>query len=271
MVAGAWRSMSADPDDQLRRESPAYRPDDAWTEVEAQSLGAVFSVRFDAASARRIVQTARRAGVPPSRLIRDWTVERLSAELDVETRSRRTAGVREVAASYHAQLDSDALRDRYRPEEIDILLVGGSRPTGGSFFYAADSNLYYATHEAFQVALGPMPSGAQFLELLQRRGVWLYDLADAPVNRMRGRPRRAAVQARVAELADLLRTSQPRRVVAVKRDLDAPVRQALNDAGLGVDRLTVLPFPLYQWRDTYVRELAALVGGRHLKDEDLDS
>jgi hypothetical protein len=63
----------------------------------------------------------------------------------------------------------------------------------------------------------------------------------------------------VAELADLLRESRPRRVVVIKRDLAPTVRQALRDADLDADGLRVLPFPLYQWRAEYVRGLAALI------------
>lgn len=160
----------------------------------------------------------------------------------------------------------ETLRRRYRPDRIDILLVGEARPASGTFFYRANSNLYYATHDAFQVAIGPMPQGEDFLELLRNRGVWLYDLADAPVDRMRGRPRRDAVTARVSDLVELLRSERPRIVVTIKRDLAATVRRALLDAGLGVDRLRVLPFPLYQWRREYVRGLADVIA--QMRDED---
>ena len=98
----------------------------------------------------------------------------------------------------------------------------------------ANSNLYYATHEAFQRALGPMSQGSDFLGLLRDRGVWLYDLADVPVDRMRGRPRRAEVTARVSDLVDLLREERPRVVVAIKKDLAATVRRALLDANLNL-------------------------------------
>ena len=137
--------------------------------------------------------------------------------------------------------------------------MGESRPAGGTFFYLANSNLYYATHQAFQRALGPMPVGDAFLDLLRERGVWLYDIADAPVDRMRGRPRRDAVRARVSDLASLLRESRPRLVIAIKKDLRATVRHALQAADLDAERLRVLPFPLYQWRRDYVRGLAALL------------
>lgn len=245
-------------DERLRHESPAYQPDAEWDELEPQGMNVVMSVRFDGQTASRIHSLARGSGRSPSRLVREWTIERL--ESLASERGRVTAGVREAAVPYETDtVQYEELRQRYRPDRIDLLLVGESRPAGGTFFYLANSNLYYATHEAFQRVLGPMPAGDAFLSLLRNRGTWLYDMADAPVDRMRGRPRRAAVQARVSELVELLRREHPRVVVAIKKDLEPTVRQALEDAGLDSDRLRVLPFPLYQWRRVYVRGLAALI------------
>jgi predicted transcriptional regulator len=245
-------------EERLRRESPAYRPDAGWEELERQAMSVVLSVRFDAAAARRVRQVAAALGRSPGGLIRDWTMERLGS---ASAQAELAAGVREDKASYHAAEDHyEALRQRYRPNRIDTLLVGESRPAGRTFFYLANSNLYYATHEAFQLALGPMPTGNAFLDLLRDRGVWLYDLADAPVDRMRGRPRRDTVRARASELVDLLRKSPPRLVIAVKKDLATTVRQAMEDAELDRDRLHVLPFPLYQWRNDFIGGLAALIG-----------
>jgi hypothetical protein len=245
-------------DERLRRESPAYQPDSGWQKLEPQAMNVVLSVRFDGRTARRINEIAQATGRTPGRLIRDWTLERVGLLSDRP--EPRAVGVREAAASYEtANAPYEMLRQRYRPARIDILLVGESRPSGGTFFYGANSNLYYATHEACQLALGPMPEGAEFLDLLRNRGVWLYDLADAPVDRMRGRPRRVAVQERTSDLVDLLRQEDPRLVVAIKKDLGPTVRHALHDAGMDADRLRVLPFPLYQWRTEYVIGLAALI------------
>jgi predicted transcriptional regulator len=256
-------------DERLRRESPAYQPDAGWEELEPQAMNVVLSVRFDARTAGRLTGLARETGRTPSRLIRDWTVERLgSLSAGGHDAEPVAAGIREAQASYEVAGDHiEAHRQQYRPERIDILLVGESRPAGGTFFYLANSNLYYATHEAFQLALGSMPEGGAFLQLLREQGVWLYDLADAPVDRMRGRPRTDAVQARVSNLVDLLRESRPRLVVVIKKSLAATVRQALQDAELDIDRLRVLPFPLYQWRTEYVNGLAALVRDARDLDE----
>jgi predicted transcriptional regulator len=248
-----------DEDQQLRRESPAYRADNDWEVLEPQALDVVLSVRFDPASARRLARVAGATGRTPSRLIRDWILERLA--MGTAESPLQSAGIRESATSYSAEDpgEYEELRQRYRPQRIELLLVGESRPAGGTFFYLANSNLYYATLEAWQKALGPLPSSESFLDRLKAEGVWLYDLSAAPVNRLRGRPRQEAVRDRTAELAELLAAERPQAVVVVKRSLAAPVREATQIAGLSPALLHVLPFPLYQWRAEYVARLADLL------------
>lgn len=250
--------MTSD-DERLRRESPAYRPDASWELMEPQALDVVVSVRFDSVSARRVAQLAGATGRTPSRLIRDWTLERLATALPDAL--PRSVGVREAPSAYAAEDSAgyERLRQQYRPQDrIRLLLVGESRPAGGSFFYLANSNLYRATLEAWQAAFGPMPEGESLLRRLQSEGVWLYDLAPAPVNRLRGRPRRGAVIARSGALPALLAAESPDAIVVVKRSLAAVVRDAMSAAHLPAEQLHVLPFPLYQWRAEYVAQLSAL-------------
>ncbi len=248
-------------DERLRRESPAYQPDAKWESVEPQALDVVVSVRLDAVSARRVVEAAGATGRTPSRLMREWTLERLAAATDERIRSSM---IRESPGTYAADESDESdeferLRQQYRPlGPIRLLLVGESRPAGGSFFYLANSTLYRATREAWQAAFGPMPPASPFLGRLQSEGIWLYDLAPAPVNRLRGRPRREAVEARARELAALLAGESPDAVVVVKRSLAAVVREAMSAAHLPPDRLHVLPFPLYQWRSEYVARLSGV-------------
>lgn len=238
-------------DARLRKESPAYAESDSWEALAPQSMSVVISVRLDPTQARRLTEMARQVNETPSALIREWTQQQLKRE-------RPTArGIGESPASYGEPPDEfEPLRDRYRPEVIRVLMLGESRPAGGTFFYKADSHLFYATREAWVRAHGSAPYGTEFLDQLKDRGVWLYDLAAAPVNRMSGRPRREAVAARTAELVELLRTAVPSQVVAIKRSLEPAARSAMASAGLDLERLLIVPFPLYQWRAEYVEGMA---------------
>jgi hypothetical protein len=247
-------------DEEYRLQSPAYRPDDDWDVLEPQGMQVVLSVRFDARTARSIAHAARQTGQTPSGLIRSWTQERVAAIDHEEPAAGHAIG--EAASTYVVGGDVfEVLRSRYRPTTIRILLVGESPPSGGTFFYLANSRLFFATQEAFTRARGPAPSGSAFLELLKEEGIWLFDLSAAPVNRLSGRPRREAVESRASALVDLLREIDPPRVVAIKRSLEPIVRAAMGSAGIGLNRLQVLPFPLYQWREEYVAGLATILRG----------
>ncbi len=45
----------------------------------------------------------------------------------------------------------EELRLRYRPKKVGVLLVAESRPAGGTFFYAGNSNLVRYTEQAFRM------------------------------------------------------------------------------------------------------------------------
>lgn len=257
MVAKTRRAVGLSRlDAKLRQESPAYAPDASWEGGGPQGMSVVLSVRFDPVSARRLAQQARREQRTPSALVREWTLQHLAAPAGDAT----TRAIGEARAIYQATADLESLRERYRPSRIRVLLVGESRPSGGTFFYLANSRLFFATREAFIRARGSAPGGEEFLSTLQRDGVWLYDLAPTPVNRLSGRPRRAEVEARTAGLAGLLRDANGPMVVTVKRSLEPVVRASMASAGLEPSNLMVLPFPLYQWREEYVGGLARILG-----------
>ncbi len=161
----------------------------------------------------------------------------------------------------------ERLRRRYRPDDMVVLLVGESAPAGGTFFYQGDSTLFTATREAFERAFGSMPVGEGFLGRFREMGFWLYDLADEPVNRRPGRPRKYTVSQGVTRLSRLVEDADPDFVIAVKTSLEGPVRRAASLAGFPAHRLLILPFPLYQWREEYVRELARFLNRKTALDD----
>jgi hypothetical protein len=173
----------------------------------------------------------------------------------------RAAGVKEQATPYAAQqVDAtsgvDDLRAQFRPASVRWLFVGESSPAGGTHFYRANSNLFRAMRDAFAGAFGKdVPTGPAFLHYFSERGAWLVDLADRPVNRLASRNRSAAVAAGIENLASTIRATQPERIFVVKKSIDADVRGAASSVGYGGD-VVVLPFPVRQWRKTFIRKLA---------------
>jgi hypothetical protein len=242
--------------EQLRRESPAYAGDDGWQEVP-RPLGAVLSVRLDLPTMHQLSVLAEATHRTPSAVIRDWTVERLAQLGGFPSKQAHARAIGEASPEYLTE--NEALRSRYRPDRVRLLFVGESSPASGRFFYRADSNLFRATRDAFVWAFGPMPNGGEFLAEFRSRGAWLVDMSDRPVNRQRGRPRAAAVDAGIERLADTIAATQPERVIAVKSTLEGPVRRASQMAGIPPDAVHVLQFPVRQWRERFVNDLASLL------------
>lgn len=221
---------------------------------DAEALTETIAVRLPLESMEALRAAARASQRAPAALVREWVLDQLYSG-----RSTPESEQHPVPAG-DADERREELRERYRPGDIEVLFVGESAPAGGTFFYQADSNLFFATREACDLAFHGVPEGRAFLRWFKARSFWLYDLAGQPVNRKRGRPRKLAVSAGVSALAELIEEVEPDFVVAVKRSIEADVRQAAERAAFEGNRVVVLPFPLYQWRDVYVRELARFFG-----------
>ena len=158
---------------------------------------------------------------------------------------------------------AELLRRQYLPKEVRVLFVGESPPAGGTFFYAANSNLYFATEEAFVAAL-PARAGKDFLEEFRRMGCYLDDLCLEPVSRLDARnPLRVAARAEGQErLAEHLRIWRPKAIVVAMVAIAENVARAAREAGLEDVQEHVLPFPGRKaHRDRYVAELVILVTG----------
>jgi hypothetical protein len=118
----------------------------------------------------------------------------------------------------------EQLRDQYRPDRLEVLLIGESPPDPGAggrrFFYAPTlqiDNLYrgiaqglYGDHPDVDSTDKPA-----VLQRLQADGFWLIDATDQPVNHLPPGPRRAAITAAVPQLVARCRDLAPRRGVVI--------------------------------------------------------
>lgn len=152
-------------------------------------------------------------------------------------------------------LPYDEARKKYQPDNIRCLFIGESRPAGGRYFFRENSNLYFATKEAFERAAAENFNCAAF----QNMGCWLYDVCDVPVNNLGSRERKARILEGMQVLKQALHELNPKFVVVVKKgDFGRLVYPCVLASGY-IDRLTswLLPFPLYQYREQYVQELSS--------------
>ena len=205
--------------------------------------------RSEMAALEDLVETET-DGMRPNELAADWVRARLG----------ELPRLYEIADPALPKNSRERLREHYRPDDVAVLFVGESAPAGGTVFYQADSHLFRAVREACVRAFGPLPDGPAFLEWFKERNFWLYDLAVEPVNRMRGRPRKDAVEKGVVPLARVMRDLGPNFVVTIKEWIAPTVRAAADLARMPQARVVVLPFPLYQWRERFVTELSEFLG-----------
>jgi hypothetical protein len=158
-------------------------------------------------------------------------------------------------------MDTENLRDGYRPPDIRVLFVGESPPAGGTFFYAANSILYDATKVAFEHAV-PELLAHDFLDDFQALGCFVDDLCLTPVNQLRGSPeleqQREKERGRgEASLADRIREADPQAVAIVMKGIAGNVGASLAAAGADGVPTRAFPFP-GRPRNTanYIREVA---------------
>jgi len=159
----------------------------------------------------------------------------------------------------------EPLREQYRPDRLEVLLVGESPPDPAAgprrFFYAPTlrrDNLYRGVVQGLYgeqsgVELTDKPA---MLRRLQADGFWLIDATDQPVNHLPTAARRAAIRGAVPQLVDRCRDLAPRRGVVICHSIvyefAAP---ALRDADVTVLHDHPLPFPLGHWRAVFVTGL----------------
>jgi len=157
---------------------------------------------------------------------------------------------------YMPNAEHEALRQRYLPQSIRVLFLGESPPASGTFFYAANSNLYRYTQRAFEEAYQRRwAAGAEFLTCFQSCGCYLDDLCLDPVNHMDAIARRRVRNASVPSLADRLQQTTPMAVVSVMTATAAQVNAAIARSGINPLFLDYLPFPTFGNQHKYVQRL----------------
>ncbi|MBI3474591.1 MAG: hypothetical protein HY010_02580 [Acidobacteria bacterium] len=143
--------------------------------------------------------------------------------------------------SRSASLARERLRRRYRPADVRILFVGESPPASGRFFYRADSGLYRAIRDAFEIAF-PGIKETDFLASFQALGCYLVDLCGIPVDRMEPRRRKRTCQDGELRLSRVMERLRPKCIVTVVRSIEANVRRSRRRANWDGNHLE-LPYP----------------------------
>lgn len=158
----------------------------------------------------------------------------------------------------------EELREQYRPETIEILLVGESPPDPGAgdkrFFYAPTLTRYDNLYRGVAGALyGPdIKNKPLVLKQLKQDGFWLIDALETPVNRHTRASRRAQIREAAPRLAQRCKELAPGRGVIICHGLVFELCAAtLRDSGVRVLHDEPLQFPLGNWRTQFVERFQA--------------
>jgi hypothetical protein len=135
----------------------------------------------------------------------------------------------------------EALRRKYRPDQVRILFVGEAPPVSGRFFYRGDSGLYRAVRDTF-IAAFPSLRKEEFLEQFRTFGCYLVDLCGGPVDHLSRRARMDACYGGEVRLVRAIRVLRPTVVVTLVKAIRTIVERALTTAKWAGTYLE-LPYP----------------------------
>jgi hypothetical protein len=152
-------------------------------------------------------------------------------------------------------MQHDELRAAYRPSAIRVLFVGEAPPAGGTFFYAANSQVYRYLKEVLEPHLG-WPT--DFLAAFAARGYFLDDLVTEPVDHIPLGERTPIFRKSVPLLAHRLREYRPQLIVTVLKRIEDHVEESRQVAGIEAPHYKV-PFPGNGQQANFRRRMAEIL------------
>lgn len=164
------------------------------------------------------------------------------------------------------------LRERYRPDRIQVLFVAESPPASSDdevpFFYNPRQERYdymyrsvmKAVFSEFEYRSGEKET---WLQRFQKAHYYMIDATERPVNRLSSAERRKELNrslgGTVAHIKKLI--SPGTQIVLVKKNIFEIFNQPLRDAGCNVIHESFLPFPSHGHQARFIEAL-----GKCLRD-----
>ena len=125
-------------------------------------------------------------------------------------------------------MDIEKIRASFRPCRIDVLFVGESAPTAGTFFYKHNSSAFHEMRKAFNKHFARSFGCDEFLDWFKERNCFLDDLVLKPVDKMDPKARKAACHDGIPKLASRIAHHRPKSVVAIAKKINNDVKEALR-------------------------------------------
>ncbi len=170
------------------------------------------------------------------------------------------------------------LRARYRPERLRLLFLGESPPDPGQgeprFFYGPTISRHHylllGMMEALYGVQADKVTGrkTEWLQRFQADGFWMLDALDAPSESKKRADRLAVLRKAAPDAVERIKAAAPAAGVILCHPLaDEALRPFLRKAGILLLHEGAIPFPLPQWRRSFVDRvrLALMIGGIRLE------
>jgi hypothetical protein len=136
-------------------------------------------------------------------------------------------------------MNTETVRQQFRPPQITTLFVGESAPISGDFFYLGNTQMKRYMQRAIEHHFGESDN---FLTQFRRLGWYLDDLVLAPVNHLDNAARKAQCFAARESLAGRIAEYQPLAIVGLLHRVRDDVAFAAAKANSNVP-IHFVPFP----------------------------
>ncbi len=138
-----------------------------------------------------------------------------------------------------------ALKAKYKPDDIKILFIADGLPIKDRYFYLKNSNMYKAVKEAFTQVFGDFNSDDEFLAFFKEIGAYFENLSKVPIKTLPPPEQRKARQEGVQPLAERISEMHPRVIIISLKAIEKYAREAIKIANMtSVEHIAVTPFPV---------------------------
>jgi hypothetical protein len=155
-------------------------------------------------------------------------------------------------------MDTELIRQLYRPSDIRLLLVGESPPASKKFFYVKSAMTKH-TAQAFKKAYGAsFRDDEEFLHYFKICGCYLDDLCHDPVDDLPKAQREECLKTSIDGLAQRICEMNPSVLAIVLKKIERYVQEAVCKSGRQ-PKVFVLPFPGNGHQTKYINQLCEIL------------
>lgn len=144
------------------------------------------------------------------------------------------------------KIDYNQLRKNYKPDSIRVLYAAESPPSGGTFFYAANSNLFRCIKNAFKNVFGEtLVNDLTFLNFFMTNNFYLDDLCIEPVNDKTDPERIYLRQQGIEPLSKRIKSYNPDAIIILMKSIALEVKEAIRKSSIKTNNIFITTFPSF--------------------------